>query len=154
MDDSDVDGDVGTVLNAESDVWAVVLTRGVVVESRFDVSSNAVAVCHVTKCVFDEVVALDVVNAVKGRAFDDVRENRCDNIAGFFHISFLLRSVISEGDQLVAATADCCVEIVFEEFGDEFAANCESNFVVRDTKLLNSCCSGVLTPEAIVRTFG
>lgn len=153
MNDGDVDGDVGAVLNAECDVWTIVLTRSVMVECWLDVSADSITVRNETNRVFDEVVAIDVVNSMEMWALDDVRKDRHDNVASFLHVKFLLWGVVSEGDELVAATANRFVEVLFEELGDEFAADCEGDFVVGDAELLDSCCSSVLAPEAIVRTF-
>ena len=72
LDDGDVSGDVTAVLNTEGDVGAIVLAGGVVVEGGFDVCSDTVAVCNISKCVLHIIVSFNIVDFVEGGALDDV----------------------------------------------------------------------------------
>ena len=108
LNNGDVCCDVATVLNTEGDVGSVVLARGVVVEGWFDVSSDTVAVCNISKCVLHVVVSFDVVNFVERGALDDVFEH-WDEEFRLFDVDFTFSSEVADGDEGAAVASECTV---------------------------------------------
>lgn len=151
LDDGDISGDVGTVLNAESEVRTIVLTRGVVVELGLFVNTDTVAVSDVAESIFDVVMTFDIVHVVEAVALDDVLEERNLNTI-FFDVEFLLSAEVSSGDEGAAVAAE---ETIFtaDIIRDEFAANSECSLVVLDGQLLDGGGGSVVGPETIMCTF-